>query len=309
MLKNNLVLIFILVTMVSCQLKRKHTPPQGPQVNSPTAPWSPEAEKEEPPSPGPVINSGVTPKIGLILGPGALRAYAHVGLLQEFAKAKLQIQALVGIETGSLVAAIYANKGQPFDVEWQMMKLTESDWYDKAFLSREIQASDVSKNLGPFMNSVFGTSKVENARIAFGCPAFNLSKKQVFIMNRGVFGQMLPYCLAFPPLYKPHHQNVAGISELKSAIDFLRTKGANYVIYINLLSGPLKLPSQNISTQVLWNMADQNLQQKERGLDEIINVPVQNFDLFDFGKRRELIQKGQQTGQQEVGRIMKKLGL
>ncbi len=310
MRKSNFFLISIIFVFLGCQQKPKQTQKTTQTASTPTAPWSPTPEEEEeaPLPPAPVINSGVTPKIGLILGPGALRSYAHVGIVQEFAKAKLQIQSLVGIETGALVAAIYASKGQPFDVEWQMMKLKESDWFEKGFLSRQIQAGDVEQSLGPFVKTVFSSNKVESAKIAFGCPALHLGKKQIFMMNRGSYSQMLPYCIAFPPLFKPHQQNVAGVFELRSAIDFVRAKGANYVIYVNLMSGPLRLTSQDLSTQVLWNLADQNLIREERGLDEVINVPLQEFDLFDFSKRRELVQRGQQTGQQEAVRIMNKLG-
>jgi NTE family protein len=251
---------------------------------------------------------GVNPKIGLILGPGALRAYAHVGVVQEFAKQKMPIQAIAGIEMGSLVAAIYANKGQPYDVEWQMMKLKESDLLQKGLLSGQVKSGDV-RSLNEFMNIALSSHRAENAKVPFACPALQMEKQQVYLMSRGAYTDMLPFCLAFPPLFKPHQKNVAGVLSLKALVDAVRAKGATYVIYVDLLSGPLKLEGAEAETQVLWSLAAESLSRKEKGVDYILHVPLKEYDLLDFNKRREMIQKGQQAAQEAAVQIDKDLNL
>ena len=135
----SILLLFLSLVLAACQSSPKHEAATSkretvPVIAAPTR--SAETPHEDippsmptPPSPAP-MQMGVAPKIGLILGPGALRAYAHVGVVQEFAKQKMPIHAIAGIELGALVAAIYANKGQPYDVEWQMMKLKEEESTD-----------------------------------------------------------------------------------------------------------------------------------------------------------------------------------
>ena len=71
----------------------------------------------------------------MILGPGGLRSYAHAGLLQEVAKAKIPIYWVGGLEMGALPASLFALKGQPFEAEWQMMKLKEEDLIRKGLLT------------------------------------------------------------------------------------------------------------------------------------------------------------------------------
>ncbi|PIS11067.1 MAG: hypothetical protein COT73_06050 [Bdellovibrio sp. CG10_big_fil_rev_8_21_14_0_10_47_8] len=247
-------------------------------------------------------------RIGLILGPGALRAYAHIGVVQEFVKMKLPIQSVAGIETGALVAAIFANKGLPYDVEWQMMKLKESDLVQKGLLSSRVSAGEV-QSLNEFLNMSLGTGRAENSKIYFACPAFQIRQRQTYMMNRGAFTQMLPFCLAFPPLFRPYQQNVAAVMDLRATVDHLRAKGATYIIYVDLLSGANRVEKVGIEDQILWSMAANSLSKQEKGINYVLHVPLQDYDLLDFSHRRQMMQQGQKSGADAAKQIMKKLGL
>jgi NTE family protein len=240
------------------------------------------------PEPSPVE----VPKIGLILGPGSSRAMAHVGVVQELTRARLPITQIVGIEMGALIGAIYAHKAQAFDVEWQVAKLKDI------------------RGLQSFLQNTFGSAKVSDLRLPFACPAFQLAKSQYLMMNKGVVTQMLPYCLSAPPTMKPYAQNVAAMTEIKSTSDYLKSKGANFIVYVNVLStkngiftGALE-DDQNI----LWALTAQALVKQSNVVDFVLNVPTQEFDLADWGQRRELIQRGKEAGQLGASQISKRLG-
>ncbi len=247
-------------------------------------------------------------KVGIIFGPGALRSYAHVGVIQELMKQRVPVQAVVGIEMGALVAAIFSNKGLPYDVEWQMMKLKQSDVLQKGLLSGQVSAGNV-KSMDEFISLALSSNKVENGKVPFACPAFNIQKGQMYLMNRGNYSDLLGFCLAFPPLFKPYQQNVAGVLELKSAVDFLRAKGSTFVIYVDLLNGPVQLKDSSAEAQVLWSMTSAALSRQEKGIDYILRVPVQEFDMLDFSKRRELMAAGQKAASESLSQLGKKLGL
>lgn len=308
------LLCFVLI-LTACQTKRRASEPtrsEPPVVTTTppvveTAPTTTPVPQQPQLPPTPAAGLGSNPKVGLILGPGAMRAFAHVGVVQEFAKAKLPIQAIVGIEMGALIAAIYANKGLPYDVEWQMGKLKESDLVKKGLLSgREL--GDV-QNTDEFINTVLSSAKAENSRIPFACPAFHMGKSQAYMMNRGVFAEMLKFCLAFPPLFKPYQQNVAGVLDLKAAVDYVRSKGATYVIYVDLLSRPLPIKGSESETQILWGLMEEVLSRPERGIDYVVRVPLQDVDLMDYNRRKEVIQLGQKAAQDAYQQISRKMGL
>jgi NTE family protein len=290
---------------------RENPAPQVSNTHTSETSNSPTISEEVPAPPSynsPPLAVGVAPKIGLILGPGALRSYAHVGVVQELVKQRMPIHAIVGIEMGALVAAIYANKGQPYDVEWQMMKLKEPDLVQKGLLSSQVKAGDVA-SLHDFINLALSSARAENSKVPFACPALQMEKQQVYLMSRGAYSDMLPYCLTLPPLFRPYQKNVAGVFSLRAAIDHLRAKGATYIVYVDLLSGPVKINGASEDTQVLWSLAAETLSRPEKGLDYVIHVPLKEYDLLDFSRRREMIQKGQQSAVEAISKISKSLNL
>ena len=189
-----------------------------------------------------------------------------------------------------------------------MLKLKESDLLQKNLLSQNVKSGDV-KSLHEFINLSMSSARAENSKIAFACPALQIEKQQVLMMNRGNFSDMLPFCLAFPPLFKPNQANVAGVLSLKAAVDYVRAKGATYVIYVDLLSGSAKINGADSETQIIWSLAADSLNRPEKGLDYVMHVPLKDYDLLDFNRRKEVIQKGQKAAQEAFSQIGRNLNL
>lgn len=249
------------------------------------------------------------PKIGLILGPGAIRAYAHIGVLQEFSKSKIPIHSIAGVEMGSLVGAIYSNKGQAYDVEWQMFKMKEEDLIQKTFVSGALKPLDVG-TLQPYLQTILGSAKVEEAKIPFACPALNLAKNQTYMMTKGAYTQMLPYCLPFAPLFQPYSQNVAAMADLAATARYLKSKGATYLVYINLLpqQGGMVMDKKEILHASSWAALAQGIENQFQFVDKIVNIQVSQYTLTDFAKRREIMLKGQEAGRAAATQIIDQFG-
>src|SRR4051812_44620988 len=49
------------------------------------------------------------PKVALVLGGGAARGFAHVGVIRALERGKIPIDLIVGVNSGSLIGAIYAD--------------------------------------------------------------------------------------------------------------------------------------------------------------------------------------------------------
>lgn len=250
--------------------------------------------------------NGPLKKVAIILGPGGLRAFGHVGVLQQLTKSKINISSISGIEMGSLVAALYSKKAQTYDVEWQMNKLKEDFFFDKSLLSEE-KPAQVSK-LIPYLKSTFEQTKVEDGKIPFTCLAFNLPKQQNIIMNRGPYFQMLPFCLGMYPLFQPFQNNIAATTDLKTIVDYLKTKGAQYIIYVDILgsSSGKYYKSLDNNANITWNIINQSLQRQLNLVDYIIRVPLENYGITDFNSRREIVQTGSDTAIKEINEILKR---
>lgn len=302
MQKNKLksyIAFILVVVLTGCQnlsvktrSENKHTVPQATDQSGQTA--SQEGE------PSVVIEPEKEPvKIGLILGPGFVRGYAHAGFLQEVHRAQIKIHAIAGIEMGALAAALYAREGKGFEVEWQMMKLKDDELLDRSMVGtrRQIEAPKLLQSL----SDVFANEKAESSEVPFVCPSLNISSQKVFLMSRGAWSQMLPFCLALPPQIKTHQQSIAAATTLKSLADNLRSRGANRIVFVNALGGTKD------ERDVQWSLIHQALISQQSAVDEFIQLPVMDQSTSDPQQRRALIQKGQQEARLWTNRIKREL--
>ena len=81
-------------------------PPQPPIVTPPPV--------EPPPIVKPLPKP---PRIGLALGGGAARGFAHIGVIQVLEESGIKVDLVAGTSAGSLVAALYASGKTPRDMQ------------------------------------------------------------------------------------------------------------------------------------------------------------------------------------------------
>jgi len=70
------------------------------------------------------------PKIALVLGGGAARGFAHVGVIRVLEQEQVPIDMIVGASVGSLIGAIYAYDVNSFELEWSAFTLERDDVFD-----------------------------------------------------------------------------------------------------------------------------------------------------------------------------------
>ncbi len=246
-------------------------------------------------------------RLGVILGPGGAKTYGHIGVLKELQKRRIPITMIAGIEWASIPAALFASKGYVNDVEWQMMKLKEEDWFTPSLLSSKklVPLGDIHDDL----NKIFGNTRAESFKFNFVCPAWNMEKKQTYLMQKGALLQLLPFCLGFPPLFQPYQKNVAGIVDLKSLTDHMRSKGANYILLINVLDqSPTLLVNDDLGSSAAWSLAMSQYQKQRNGLDEVLGINLREYQLRDFNKKREIMNKSLDLGSKVIAPWAQKLG-
>ena len=250
------------------------------------------------------------PKVGLIFGPGGGRTYGEIGVLQEFQKNKMPIFNVAGVEMGSLVASLFAWHGSVNDVEWQMFKIKSDDIIKKNIIS--------GKKVGDFqpvasiIKTAFHNLKTEDFKKQFSCPALNLQKHKMFMMNNGLLEALLPYCIPYPPLFKPYQKNLSAIREVKAMADHLRKQGANYIVFINVLGGnPAKTPLNDAESMenLVWSEIASQLVKDSACADYMISVDLDEYSILDFENKRDMMIKGSEQSAGPVRELAGKLGL
>ncbi|MEK2689593.1 patatin-like phospholipase family protein [Bdellovibrio sp. GT3] len=322
--------LLTLVFLAGCQSIKTREDIKGPKPTAPTngktqkpttsqpiddsVPYQPDVQVEEPvappPPPAPVIPA--MPKIAFILGGGGAKAYAHIGFLHELSRAKVPVYAIGGVEFASPMAALFANREQANDVEWQMFKLKDDEIIKKSLLGNVNKNGDISV-MREFYNTAFKNQKAEDFRIPFACPSYNLKKNQALMMNRGGMEQLLSMCMAYPPFFKPFQGNVAAVREVSGLARYLRQKGANFVVFVNVLQGPGGNKPFTLDAaatdNVLWSEIAGLYNKPFAGVDTVITLDTGDYGIMDFDKRREIMNKGADSAKSQLKTLTRKWGL
>ncbi len=296
--------------LTACQTVKKPTPRPIPAPNEPVITGGSQQPQATPPPEDFLYRKA--PKVGLILGPGGMRAFAHVGVLKEFARAKIPIDAIVGMEWGSLFAGIYSQQGQVNDVEWKALQIKESDVPGKAWLSARIKPEQISIMNGYLTTSV-GTTGLEKSKIPFSCPAANIRDNKVTWLSRGSMRDAMSKCIPYLPYYADNNGFLASPFAIEEAAAYLRSKGAQLIIFVNVLSEgalfPNRLVSEYYAENVLWSEARRHLSKRQiPGVNVIMPIATGDKSLLDFDQRRFFIDAGSRSARDQVNGLVSQYG-
>ena len=281
--RNKFLFVGFIILMSACASKTTKS-------GSPTA----QADKVE--------NTQTTPEVrsyGIILGPGGYRTFAQAGFIKELGKENFPIQAIVGLEWGSMIGGLYAVKGQPHDLDWKLFKLESRDLPKKSLLNFFSDQSSISV-LDRFLKENFKGMDISQTQIKYACPSMNRKTAQVKLYDMGEMSGTLKKCIAFPPLFRGQDSDWAAPGAGVRALTWLRAQGVTKVIYLDVLGdGVAYQPEsrQEESWALMWSQAQAELKDL-RGEVDWITLPVQEFSMTDFDKRRELVLRGERSAKQ-----------
>jgi hypothetical protein len=300
----NLVLVLFICGCATDRSNKKNEAQQEPKgVVSPSSPNRPKEDLEAPlvavdepikSTSSPQVNIRSVPRIGIIFSGGGAKTWAHIGVIKEIEKAKWPIQSVAGFEWGAAVAALYAHKFSSNEVEWEMSKVNDFS------------------NVEETSQMLFDKQSVSELKAPFVCASLNISKQTIYLLNRGQLNKLMPFCLAHPPLSPPYGQSVAELSDIAGLAQHLRATGANKIILINVMAQNTKrsfttdyLSSDNI----LWVKSAALMTKKIQGVDDVININLDDYGIKDLDKKREIIAKGAELGYTDIKKLSIKYGL
>ena len=290
-----------LVALVGCQFPHKDlsTPDQKTTQEhvAPTPNPTPNLPVEPPP----------LPKVGVVLGPGGvLGAFGHLGVLQGLEQVQVPIQAIVGLEWGSLTAALYAMQGKTHFVQWQLQKLKPEHFSARSSFFRMQQRVHASQ-MNDFFAQVFGRARTNQLLLPFACPTFINKTWHVRVKQIGSLSSILKRCLSFPPHMQYEEDYMAAPQAYVEVQDHLRELGVELIIYVDVL-GTLPLSSLGFLEKttpedfLTWRLMRASLQKAIWRSQIRVNVR-ESFWKRGWPARHHLIISGREAGQ----RFAKKL--
>ena len=237
-------------------------------------------------------------KIGLALGGGAARGFAHVGVIAVLEEAGLRPQLVVGTSAGSLVAAIYASGKTSAQLQQTALGMEEvaiTDWMLPIFGKGMFRG----EALGRYVNQLVGGRLIENMAIPLGIVATDLNSGQAVLFRRGDTGTAVRASSAVPAVFVPvkisGHEYVDGGLVSPVPVRFARQMGADIVVAVDISSPPEGNQAEGTLQILLQTFAimGKSINQYElKDADVVVRPSLTGLKSADFSARKQAIESG-----------------
>jgi NTE family protein len=238
------------------------------------------------------------PRIGLALGGGAARGFAHVGVLQVLEEAGIHPDLVVGTSAGSLVASLYASGktgAQLQQVAETMEEAAFTDWTLPLF-NRGVLRGDA---LARYVNAQVANRPLEQMPLPLGIVATDLHSGEAVLFQRGDTGTAVRASSAVPAVFQPvkiaGQEYVDGGLVSPVPVRYARQMGAELVLAVDISSAP-EGNQANDTLQVLlqtFAIMGKSINTFElRDADVVVRPALLGVKSADFGARRRAIEAG-----------------
>ena len=244
------------------------------------------------------------PRIGLALGGGAARGFAHVGVIQVLEESGIRPVLVAGTSAGSLVAALYASGKtgtQLQQIAETMEEATFADWTLPIF-SRGLLRGDA---LARYVHAQVGGRRIEDLPLPLGIVATDLNSGQGVLFQRGDAATAVRASSAVPAVFQPvriaGREYVDGGLVSPVPVRYARQMGAELVIAVDISNVPDANPAGD-TLQILlqtFTIMGRSINSWElRDADVVVRPALSGVASADFNARRRSIQAGRLAMQQ-----------
>jgi NTE family protein len=140
--------------------------------------------------------------MGLTLGGGGARGFAHIGVIRALEEARIPIDMICGVSMGAIIAGQYA-----MGWDWPTMIRSNKRLLADKWLNTDLALPLLSLSSGRrFRNALktfFGEIEIEDLGLSYFCTSCNLSSSQLVVHRRGRLWWSVNASNAIPGLLPP----------------------------------------------------------------------------------------------------------
>ncbi|USX12519.1 patatin-like phospholipase family protein [Oxalobacteraceae bacterium OTU3CAMAD1] len=254
-------------------------------------------------------------KIGLALGGGAARGFAHIGVIKALEAQGIYPDIVVGTSAGSVVGALYAAGNTGFQLQklaFDMDEAAISDWAMPLFG----KSTGVLKGeaLQAYVNKVVNNQPMEKLKVSFGAVATDLKTGQPILFQRGNTGMAVRASSSVPGVFQP--VTISGRSYVDGGlvapvpVRFARDMGADFVIAVNISTQAdvqATVSSVDVIMQTFSIMGQRINQYELKDADIVIAPSLGKMAGNDFAGRNQAILAGEQAAALAMPQLKQKL--
>lgn len=249
------------------------------------------------------------PRLGLALGGGAARGFAHVGVIQVLEQNGIRPDLVIGTSAGSLVAALYASGMDATALERAALSMEEAtltDW-TLPFNGRGVLRGDA---LARYVRQAVGGRLIEQMPLPLGILATDLGNGQGTVFRRGDAALAVRASSAVPGVFTPvaiaGRDYVDGGLVAPVPVSQARAMGAEVVLAVDISADPEGNDASGLLKTLLQTTAimGQSINRHElRGADVVLRPALSGVGSADFASRQRSIAAGRAAMQAALPRL------
>jgi predicted acylesterase/phospholipase RssA len=250
--------------------------------------------------------------LGLVLGGGAAKGYAHIGVLKVLEEENITPDIIVGASMGALVGGLYAAgyTGDELVRLASAINIKKKRWLFPLRFSKK--GFIAGKRIMQYLTQYIGDKKIEDLRVKYATVATDIEHGKEIIISRGSLLNAIRAAISIPVVFIPHyyagHLLIDGGFVNPVPVDIAFRLGAKKIIAVNVLRKIEYTQSELIESknpQIKYNikkifleyvdcatsrLIDYQIKQLKNGL--MIHVNTRGIGLSQFEKGAEAVKRG-----------------
>ncbi len=266
-----------------------------------------------PAPPAPPVVAAIKPKpvIGLALGGGSAKGFAHIGVIKALEAQGIVPDLVIGTSAGSVVGALYASGKNGFELQELAIPFDKWQFVDWGMPNRGLMKGDA---LARFINNTVAGRTIEKFPKKFGAVATDLQSGEPIVFRTGDAGTAVlassSIPLAFQPVSIRGRQYVDGglVSPVPVRLAF--EMGATFVIAVDISDKPANGSigsTMEVALQTLAIMGEMIRRYEKPVADILIRPDISRLGSVDFENRHLAIMEGEKAAGLEMQRLKDKL--
>ena len=247
------------------------------------------------------------PILGLALGSGGARGFAHIGVLKALDAHGIKVDLLAGSSMGSLVGAVYANGIDPAMMGKLAVHLKRKHFIDLTVPGLGFVAGEKIKQL---IHLLTHGKQIEELDIPIAIVATDIETGERVVFREGPVEQAVRASISIPGIFVPERVKgrllVDGGVIDRVPVTVLKEMGADIVIAVDVAQGKTAMKIRSIFdviVQTIDVMEREIFQNRILAADLVIRPDVGHYSSIAYSGAEEIINLGQQAAEAHIAHI------
>ncbi len=177
--------------------------------------------------------------LGLVLGGGAAKGYAHIGVIKLLEELKIKPDIVVGASMGSLIGGFYAKGFSAQKMEEIALQIDKKKKKELFRFSISKKGFINGRNVVKFLAPYLGNTKIEDLPIKYAAVAADIEENAEIVIDHGDLIQAIRSSIAIPVVFTPNKYSgrilIDGGFINPVPVDVAINLGARKIIAVNVI--------------------------------------------------------------------------